>query len=93
MHLLRILVRVAFICNICFILAMAMLWLPGPKEGAIYSLIIILGYVMAIILNGVTTVWFAILFFTQDRLPAIFQPWLLISNFVIFVLQLIFILK
>ena len=93
MYLLRILLRVAFICNICFLLTMVILWLPRPLQGEIVSLIIILGCVLAVIVNGVTSLWLGVLFFTRNKLPILFPRWLMTTNFIFFALQLIFILK
>lgn len=59
-------------------------------KGEIVSLVIILGCVLAIILNGVTNCWFGVLLFTRNKLPAIFPRWLMIANFIFFVLQLLF---
>lgn len=93
MHLLRFLSRAAFICNSCFLLAMVLLWLPKPPQGELVSLVIVLGIVLALILNGLTNAWLAILLFGRDKQKKILPPWLAWTNFIFFILQLIFILK
>jgi hypothetical protein len=88
MRLLRLLSRVAFICNICFLLASFVQWLPDPPEGGLVSMIIIMGYLLAILVNTVVNLW-VIALFIAGRLRASSVPvWLLIVNFAFFSLQL-----
>jgi hypothetical protein len=72
---------------------MVILWLPRPPQGEIVSLIIILGYVLAVIVNAVTSIWLGVLFFAGKQRPVLFPRWLMTTNLIFFVLQLIFILK
>jgi hypothetical protein len=51
MALLRMLNRAAFICNICFLLAIFLLRLKSPVNPGIASLIIVMGFVLSVILN------------------------------------------
>jgi hypothetical protein len=59
--MLKLLVRVAFICNISYVLASLILWLPNPPDGQIVSTVIVMGYLMGLPLNaivfGVGLVW------------------------------------
>jgi hypothetical protein len=61
MALLRMLNRAAFICNICFLLAICLLWLKNPVNPGIASLIIVMGFVLSVILNIVVNAWLIIL--------------------------------
>jgi hypothetical protein len=61
MGLLRMLNRAAFICNICFLLAISLLWVKNPVNPGIASLIIVMGFVLSVILNMVVNVWLIIL--------------------------------
>jgi hypothetical protein len=89
MQLLRLLSRVAFICNICFLLASFIQWLPNPPEGGLISLVIVCGYLLSIFVNVVVNLW-VIFLLTARRLRGAAVPgWLLVVNFMFFVLQLL----
>jgi hypothetical protein len=88
MRLLRLLSRVAFICNICFLLASFIQWLPNPPEGEPVATVIVMGYLMSALFNIIVNLWVIVLL-TAKRLRAAAVPvWLLIANFAFFVLQL-----
>ena len=88
MRLLRLLSRVAFICNICFLLASFVQWLPNPPEGGVVSMIIILGYLLAILVNTLVNVWVIALFVARRLIKDAVPTWLLIANFLFFSIQL-----
>ncbi|HWK02569.1 MAG TPA: hypothetical protein VNS58_02995 [Puia sp.] len=88
MRLLRLLSRVAFICNICFLLASFVQWLPDPPEGGLVSMIIIMGYLLAILVNTVVNLWVIALFIAGRLRTSSVPVWLLIVNFAFFSLQL-----
>jgi hypothetical protein len=90
---LRLLSRVAFICNCCFLLALLVQWMPHPPEGELVSMIIILGYVAAVLLNVALHICYAFLLFSPLRLRSIVPPWLIVVNFLFLVPQLILFLK
>ena len=60
MALLRMLNRSAFICNVCFLLSIFILWMRHPVNAGLTSLIIVLGFFLSIILNLIVNVWFVI---------------------------------
>ncbi|MHA4811186.1 hypothetical protein ACX0G9_23970 [Flavitalea flava] len=93
MQLLRLLSRVAFICNVCFLLALVIMDLPHPLEGALVSLIIILGYVLAMIVNAVVCSWVAIRLITRKPIKEQLPLWLPIANFTFLIAQIILIFK
>jgi len=87
MRLLRFLSRVAFICNICFLLATLTRFLPMPDNG-LTSNIIILGYLLSIMLNVlVNTILLLLLLFGRLRRSGV-PIWLLIINFIFFIIQI-----
>jgi hypothetical protein len=88
MRLLSLLSRVAFICNICFLLASFIQWLPNPPEGALVSMIILLGYVLAILVNTIVNVGVIILLLSRRLRSGQPPRWLLIVNFIFFAIQL-----
>jgi hypothetical protein len=92
MQLLRLLSRVAFICNICFLLASFVQWLPNPPEGNLVSTIIVMGYFLAILVNATVNIWGLVLLSAHRLRSASVPPWLLAVNFIFFVIQLILII-
>jgi len=92
MQLLRLLSRVAFICNICFLLASFIQWLPNPPEGGLISMVIVLGYLLSIFVNVVVNIWVVTLLTTRRLRAANVPVWLLVVNFAFFLLQLLLII-
>ena len=88
MQLLRFLSRVAFICNICFLLASFMQYMPKPPEGGWVSTGIVLGYMVSILVNVVVNCWLIVLLFAKRLRTAGVPLWLLIVNFIFFMIQL-----
>ncbi len=87
MRLLRFLYRVAFICNICFLLAILVRYIPSPPEGHIVSTIIVLGFLLGILLNILANVWLLIAWLAKATL-SIIPRWLRIVNALFFIIQL-----
>jgi hypothetical protein len=92
MRLFRLLSRVAFICNICFLLSAFVLWLPHPPEGNILSTVIILGYFMAILINVLLNLSLIILYIVGKLSAPVIPVWLLVVNFIFFIAQSILII-
>jgi hypothetical protein len=88
MQVLRLLSRVAFICNVCFILASFIQWLPYKVEGGAVSLIIVLGYLLAILVNVAVNVSVLLLLLIGRLRKAGIPVWLVIVNFLFFILQI-----
>jgi hypothetical protein len=98
MKLLRSLSRVAFICNVCFLVTLVIQWVPHPPQGEFISLVIISGYLLAVAANTLVYSWLLILlgrnkFRSEILSPRVVPVWLLIGNFVFWIVQLILILK
>jgi hypothetical protein len=93
MGILRLLSRLAFICNICFLLASFVQWLPHPPDGVIVSNIIVLGWIVSILVNIIVNAWAFFLLIFGKLGKAQVPAWLLIVNFIFFVIQLILFLK
>ena len=89
MRALRFLSRVAFICNICFLAATFTQWMPALPDNALLSDIIILGYLLSIVINLLVNLT-VILLLLVGRLGRAGVPvWLLIVNFVFFIVQIL----
>ena len=92
MRLLRFLSRVAFICNVCFLLASFIQWLPNPPEGPLISLVILMGYVLSILINWVVNLSLLVLLILGRLRKAQVPVWLLVINLIFFFIQLYLIL-
>jgi hypothetical protein len=88
MQVVRFLTRVAFICNVCFLLASFIQWLPHPPEGELISQLIVLGWLLSILFNLIVNGLVVILFAARKLRAAAIPRWLLVSNFIFFLLQL-----
>ena len=89
MRLLKLLVRVAFICNVCFILASLILLLPNPPEGQVVSTVIALGYLVGLPANMIVFGWAIVLGSSGRWWEAEVPVWLMVVNGVIFGFQLL----
>jgi hypothetical protein len=89
MRLVRLLSRVAFICNCWFLLASFIQWLPNPPEGELISQVIALGWLLSILFNVIFNSLIIILFMIGKLRRAAVPGWLLVVNFVLFILQLL----
>lgn len=88
--------RVAFICNVCFVLVWVMRYYPVLEEGRpsdAVSLVLILGILIATVLNLVVNLF--ILVFILQRKPVWkhFPGWLIITNFLFLLPQIILFLR
>jgi len=92
MALLRMLNRAALICNVCFLLAIGLLYLRHPVNPGITSLIIAMGFLLSIVLNIIVNI--SLLYFRIAKKPVIEIPLALrILNGSFLVIQLILLIK
>src|ERR1700743_2060718 len=89
MQVLRFLSRVAFICNICFLLASFIQWMPYEIKGEPVASIIVMGYLMALVVNVAVNASVILLFLIGKLRSTGIPVWLGIANFLFFVLQII----
>jgi len=87
MRFLRFLSRVAFICNICYVLASLVRYLPNPPEGDVLSTIIVLGWMLGMLVNMVVNVWWLVVWAAKRQMDV--PRWLLIVNFIFLIIQLV----
>jgi hypothetical protein len=85
--------RVAFICNICFVLALILQKTKLAEQGEIVSLIIIMGYGMAVIGNAIGSLWYLLLRWNGKKSNPATPLWLVIVNFLFLIIQLILFLR
>ena len=84
--------RIAFVCNICFLLAFSIQisnWINNQDANAY---IITIGYVMGFILNPLVNLCYLIIFITSRKKLAIVPPWLLVANILFLVIDVFYIL-
>ena len=93
MSFLRFLSRVAFLCNICFLLAVLLLWLDHPPEGDLISLIIVIGFILAFIVNLIVNISYGINLLVRKRAGEGIPSWLMVANFIFLFPELILLLK
>ena len=91
MRLLRLLSRVAFICNICFVLASLARYVPSLPDNDLVSTIIVLGYVLSILVNILVNVWIGVVWAFRKG-PLMISRWLWIINLIFLIIQILVIL-
>ncbi len=83
--------RLAFICNIFFLLAALLQIINYVTNGDVTATIAIIGYFMALLLNPLLILCYMVLFFTNRKVLATVPTWLIAANLVFLVLQIIYI--
>jgi hypothetical protein len=81
--------RVAFICNICFVLAWLMKYSPQLPSAHLVSMILILGLLISFILNIIVNSVVVTLLLSRKPVFNIFPGWLIIINFLFLFPQII----
>jgi hypothetical protein len=92
MALLRTLHRAAFICNVCFLLALGLLYFKHPVNPGLTSLIIVMGFFLSVILNLIVNG--RMIFLRLSKKPALEIPrFLIYFNAGFMIVQLVLLLK
>jgi hypothetical protein len=85
--------RVAFICNVCFLVTFLMQYSSWIPTEVLSSTILILGNVFALFVNFGVNIFYGIFLLNKRALLLQFPRWLVIANFLFFMIQLILLLK
>lgn len=85
--------RVALICNICFLITLLMHYIPAVASGIFSSTLIILGTVMAIVINVLMNILYLIIVFYGRPIRKFVPVWLISVNFLFLILQVILLIK
>ena len=85
--------RVAFLCNICFLVTFIIRFVPALKEAFFVSTIVIIGLVMSIVINVMVNLFCLVMVMTRKPLRQYVPMWLMITNFLFFVIQVILLIK
>ncbi|HXD79421.1 MAG TPA: hypothetical protein VN616_16505 [Puia sp.] len=92
MHVLKVLARVAFLCNMCFLAAALILWLPNPPEGSVVSTVIVMGFLMGLPVNAAVFGW-ALLRVAGKWRVQVLPRGIMLFNFIVFCLQFIYLIQ
>ncbi|MBO9681481.1 MAG: hypothetical protein J7502_02210 [Flavisolibacter sp.] len=89
---LLVLSRVAFICNICFLIAFSVQMTDWIRNEDITSMIALVGYVMGFILNPLLVVFYLLIFIISKNKLKTVPSWLVTANILFLVIQILYIL-
>lgn len=84
--------RVAFICNICFLLAFSVQMTNWIRNEDITSMIALIGYLMGFILNPLLILFYLLFFIVSRKRLKIIPSWLITANILFFIIQILYIL-
>jgi uncharacterized BrkB/YihY/UPF0761 family membrane protein len=84
--------RVAFICNLFFVIAFSVQLTDWIKNEDITSMIALIGYVMGFIINPFLVLCYFILFLVSRKKLQVVRAWLLTANILFLVIQILYIL-
>jgi hypothetical protein len=88
--------RVAFICNVCFVLVWVMRYYPileHGQPGEFVSLVLILGILIAFLLNIVVNLFVVVFMLQRKAVWKLFPGWLIIINFLFLLPQIILFIR
>jgi len=83
--------RVAFICNICFLLAFSIQLTDWVRNQDISSTIALIGYVMGFIINPFVNMAYLVIFIVAKKKLKVVPSWLLTANILFLVMQILYI--
>jgi hypothetical protein len=93
MRWLLFLSRVAFICNLFFLLTVLLQWRNLIGDEQLASTVVIIGYLFAVfIFNPVVNLSYGITLLRKKALFTFVPRWLVLANFIFLLLQLQYIL-
>jgi hypothetical protein len=84
--------RVAFICNICFVIAFSVQLTDWIKNEDLSSMVALIGYVMGFIINPLLIISYLFLFIFSTRTLKLVPLWLRTANILFLVIQILYIL-
>lgn len=92
MRWLLFLSRVAFVCNLFFLLSALLQWKAFISDQSVVSTIVIAGYFLAVFLfSPLVNVLYGAQAILKKNLFQVVPRWLVLTNFLFFVLQIVFI--
>lgn len=85
--------RVALLCNICFLITFSIHYLPFFSNGIIPSTIIVMGNVLAIVINVLINILYVLITLADKPISKFVPKWIIIVNFLFFIAQAILLIK
>jgi len=92
MRQLLFLLKVAFICNVLFLVTIALHFIRIHEHSELLSTIITTGLIIAPFINTVLIGWIIYLFIFQYKKTKILPRWLCVGNTICWLLQLMYII-
>jgi hypothetical protein len=89
---LRLLSRLAFICNVFFLVSVALRFKSFIADPSTVSTAVIIGYFLVFIFNPVVNLSYLGVLLVKRRLFPYVKPWLVICNLLFLLLQILYIL-
>ena len=84
--------RLAFICNLFFLLAFSIQISNWIKDEQLVSTIVVIGYVMGFLLNPVTNICYLFTVIIARKKLTIVPAWLIVANVLFLVIDAFYIL-
>ena len=92
MRWLLFLSRLAFICNIFFLLAVSLQLTDWIHNLDIAATIVVIGYFMVVLLNPLVNILYVVLFIVRKKFWTVVPSWLIASNILFLLMQIFYIL-
>lgn len=85
--------RVAVLCNFCFLITYLLHFFPPIENGIVTSTVVILGNIVSIVVNILIHLIYLLLVLIGKSILHTVPVWILITNFLFLVFQVILLLK
>src|SRR5690606_39626539 len=92
MRWLLFLSRLAFICNLFFLLSASLQVYDWAQNSEVNSTILIIGYFLSLFLNPIANLSYLMAAILRKNLTATIPAWLIIMNIIFLFIQLLFII-
>ena len=92
MRKLLFLSRVAFVCNIFFVISFSIQLTNWIKNEQVKSSVVVIGYVMALPLNFLINLFYLIMILRRKKLTESIPVWLITANILFLVIQILYII-
>jgi hypothetical protein len=89
----RVFSKMAFLCNMCFLMATLMQFFHFHVQGEMVATIIIIGYLVAFFVNLVANLWALLLWYKKELRNLQIPQWLLYSNLFLLIPEFILLIK
>ena len=84
--------RLAFICNLFFLVALSLKVSAWITNNDIIATVLILGYFLVVLVNPLVNLIYGLLFIFRRKFWTVVPPWLITANILFLVLQIFYII-